>query len=103
MNIEEAWKHPWLTSFKKDTSMQKDLLPSIRKGFNGRKMFKKAIDVVKAVNKLSNPNIHRELSPEHFKDDHGLLMPERSHGAYSENSSFASFLEIAVESNPLPK
>lgn len=52
MTVEKALAHPWMTdSFPIPT---KDLFPNVRKGFNARKTFKKAIDVVKAVNKLSS-------------------------------------------------
>jgi hypothetical protein len=52
MTVEQALAHPWMTEI--DAVPAKDLFPNVRKGFNARKTFKKAIDVVKAVNKLSN-------------------------------------------------
>lgn len=55
MTVEKALAHPWMTeSFPIPT---KDLFPNVRKGFNARKTFKKAIDVVKAVNKLSSSSM----------------------------------------------
>jgi serine/threonine protein kinase len=51
LTAAQALNHPWF----QDTlhEQKQDLLPSCQKGFNARKVFRRAIDVVKAVNKLS--------------------------------------------------
>lgn len=55
MTAPQAAAHPWLQP--NGITQQKDLLPAVREGFSGRKMFRKAVGVVKAINKLSNPNL----------------------------------------------
>ncbi|KAJ3052362.1 hypothetical protein HK097_006457 [Rhizophlyctis rosea] len=65
LTSREALQHPWLKRFETEQtkqpaaapSPQTDLLPNVRDRFNARRMFRKAVDVVKAVNKLANsPN-----------------------------------------------
>ena len=65
LTAREALQHPWLKRFEAEPTRQPaaapapqtDLLPNVRDRFNARKMFRKAVDVVKAVNKLANsPN-----------------------------------------------
>lgn len=48
--------HDWITG---DITQKRDLLPGVRAGFNGRKIFRKAVGVVQAVNKLSNNNLKK--------------------------------------------
>ncbi|KAI8901071.1 kinase-like domain-containing protein [Globomyces pollinis-pini] len=55
LTVDEALNHPWLVDANFGSC--KDLLPAVKSGFNARKMFRKAIDVVKAVNKLSASNL----------------------------------------------
>ncbi|EGF78275.1 hypothetical protein BATDEDRAFT_17461 [Batrachochytrium dendrobatidis JAM81] len=54
----QALAHPWLSTAAKVPTMthvsNKDLFPQVLKGFDARRMFRKAIDVVKAINKLSS-------------------------------------------------
>ncbi len=52
MTAIQAQNHPWMTS-QKSVEAQKDLLPNVRAGFDARKMFKRAIGAVKALNSLS--------------------------------------------------
>ncbi|KAJ3326351.1 hypothetical protein HDV06_000227 [Boothiomyces sp. JEL0866] len=58
LTAEQAYNHLWLCDSAGEHHGSEDLLPRVRKGFDGRKMFKKAIDVVKAVNKLSMHSIY---------------------------------------------
>ncbi|KAJ1328718.1 hypothetical protein BSLG_009953 [Batrachochytrium salamandrivorans] len=57
LTAKQALAHPWLASIGVVPSMthatNKDLLPHVMKGFDARRMFRKAVDVVKAINKLS--------------------------------------------------
>ena len=50
MTAKEALLHPWIAQ---EAAAQKDLLPVVKQGFNARKVFKKAVGVVKAVNTFS--------------------------------------------------
>lgn len=58
LTAEDALKHDWLNPQRVSTISNKDLLPVVRSGFDARKMFKKAFDVVRAVNKLSHTNLN---------------------------------------------
>jgi calcium/calmodulin-dependent protein kinase I len=51
LSVGEALKHTWLTSVPH--VQETNLMPIISQGFNARKTFKKAVSVVKAVNKLT--------------------------------------------------
>ena len=54
MTAHEAMQHPW-TSPPYDTSRQgsgEDLLPTVKKNFNARRTLHRAIDTVRAINKL---------------------------------------------------
>ena len=62
LTVEQALDHPWITKVASSTVAVKDLLPKVRKGFNARKTFKKAIDVVKAVNKLGSNSFRSKSS-----------------------------------------
>ncbi|KAI9104092.1 kinase-like domain-containing protein [Phlyctochytrium arcticum] len=59
MTASDALKHPWLASVvSNNAALPKrkptvDLLPQVKERFNARGMFRKAVDVVKAVNKLA--------------------------------------------------
>ena len=52
MTIDECLNHPWLV--KSTPTSAVDLLPRVRKGFNAKRMFKKAVDAVTLVNKLTH-------------------------------------------------
>ncbi|ORX96447.1 calcium/calmodulin dependent protein kinase 2 [Basidiobolus meristosporus CBS 931.73] len=56
LTAKQALEHPWLHDLAaiNPAEDQLDLLPNIRKNFNARRMFRKAVDVVKAVNNLKN-------------------------------------------------
>jgi hypothetical protein len=58
MTASQALKHPWLDPT--GSRSKKDLLPNVKEGFNARKVFKKAIGLVKTVNKLSNQNLLKD-------------------------------------------
>jgi hypothetical protein len=58
MSASQALKHPWLDPT--GARQKKDLLPNVKEGFNARKVFKKAVGLVKTVNKLSNQNLLKE-------------------------------------------
>lgn len=59
MTATQCLKHPWLNQTT-EQSTNKDLLPHVREGFDARKMFKKAVDVVKAVHKLCHPSASKQ-------------------------------------------
>jgi calcium/calmodulin-dependent protein kinase I len=54
MTAAQALRHPWIDP-EIETPSHKDLLPNVRKGFDARKTFRKAVEVVKAVNNFSRP------------------------------------------------
>ncbi|KAL2917609.1 Calcium/calmodulin-dependent protein kinase type I [Polyrhizophydium stewartii] len=58
MTAKQALAHPWLSKSgvvpEVQSAANKNLLPKVIKGFDARRVFRKAIDVVKAVNKLSH-------------------------------------------------
>ncbi|KAJ3269893.1 hypothetical protein HDV01_000828 [Terramyces sp. JEL0728] len=55
LSVQQALDHPWFNA----TKPKQDLFPAVRKGFDARRMFRKAIGVVKAVNKLSNTALNK--------------------------------------------
>ena len=72
LNVEQALKHPWMRDSFPIPS--KDLFPNVRAGFNARKTFKKAVDVVKAVNKLSVSSLSSKTkSALSIKSDEGAV------------------------------
>ena len=57
MTAHQALQHPWIkpedpTSPEKTTGEGQDLLPTVKKNFNARRTLHKAIDTVRAINKL---------------------------------------------------
>lgn len=60
MTARQALAHPWIRMYQHPNDPETpqtpnvDLLPHVRERFNARRMFRKAIDVVKAVNKLAH-------------------------------------------------
>lgn len=60
LTAAEALKHSWIDS-KAESPTHVDLLPHVRMGFNARKTFRRAIDVVKAVNNFSRPSSYNNL------------------------------------------
>jgi serine/threonine protein kinase len=58
MTAHQALQHPWIKTDMDDTSPVKgpgdgqDLLPTVKKNFNARRTLHKAIDTVRAINKL---------------------------------------------------
>lgn len=57
----QALEHPWFKTGTTDSEVPKatdtdkaDLLPHLRKNFNARKTFRKAVDIVKLINNLSH-------------------------------------------------
>jgi calcium/calmodulin-dependent protein kinase I len=48
MTAAEALKHPWL-----QTTSKVDVLPNVRKNFNAKKTFKKAVLAIQTINKMS--------------------------------------------------
>ncbi|KAK9693324.1 Calcium/calmodulin-dependent protein kinase type I, partial [Basidiobolus ranarum] len=54
LTAKQALEHPWLCDLSVATTVSQhlDLLPNIRKNFNAKRMFRKAVDVVKIVNNL---------------------------------------------------
>jgi calcium/calmodulin-dependent protein kinase I len=57
MTAHEALQHPWLRGEDPDSPMLdkgtgEDLLPVVKKNFNARRTLHKAIDTVRAINKL---------------------------------------------------
>jgi calcium/calmodulin-dependent protein kinase I len=56
MTAHESLQHPWLRGEDPDSPMKdgtgEDLLPTVKKNFNARRTLHKAIDTVRAINKL---------------------------------------------------
>jgi calcium/calmodulin-dependent protein kinase I len=74
--VKMALQHPWMVD---NTDIPKnDLLPKCKKGFNAKKVFRRAIDVVKAVNKLSS---HRSSTGRQSPSP----LPHSSMGSLFEN------------------
>ncbi|KAI8925404.1 kinase-like domain-containing protein [Entophlyctis helioformis] len=88
LTARQALEHPWLKAVEKGSGGSHDLFPQLRKGFDGRRMFRKAIDVVKAVNKLSH-------SPSASRTQ--LNVPGHSPG--SPQSTSSSNLNLNVSMN----
>lgn len=70
LTAKEAYNHPWLVEFRKSSSPAeldealnkvsiseepKNLLPGIRENFNARKTFRKAVGLVRVLNKVRLP------------------------------------------------
>jgi len=48
MTAQQAKDHPWLAEeIKKDESEQRDLLPDMKKAFNAKKTFRKAVNGIR--------------------------------------------------------
>ncbi|KAJ3334771.1 hypothetical protein HDU91_002530, partial [Kappamyces sp. JEL0680] len=56
LTAAQCLNHKWLNPSRPSVT-NRDLLPHVKSGFDARKMFRKAIDVVKAVNKLSQASL----------------------------------------------
>ncbi|KAJ3304324.1 hypothetical protein HDV03_002939 [Kappamyces sp. JEL0829] len=56
LTAAQCLNHKWLNPSRPSVT-NRDLLPHVKNGFDARKMFRKAIDVVKAVNKLSQASL----------------------------------------------
>lgn len=74
ITAHEALQHPWISN-ELSSKQGEDLLPTVKKNFNARRTLHKAIDTVRAINKL--------------REGGGLMMdgansfepkPERVHG-----------------------
>lgn len=55
MTAHEALQHPWINppyDLNNDSGSGEDLLPTVKKNFNARRTLHKAIDTVRAINKL---------------------------------------------------
>ena len=54
MTTHDALQHPWIsgTASAADKANEEDLLPTVKKNFNARRTLHKAIDTVRAINKL---------------------------------------------------
>lgn len=61
LTAKQCLKHTWLQE-KTTSASQVNLLPKVSKGFDARKMFKKAFDVIKAVHLLSSTSINKSGS-----------------------------------------
>lgn len=103
MTIEEAVNHKWLSKDCKSSNI--DLLPQVRRGFDAKNMFKKAVDVVKAVNKLSSSSLNRSRtnsnmssihSAENYEDDHPYREVGKNLSPESANGLRASFAATAA-------
>jgi calcium/calmodulin-dependent protein kinase I len=51
ITAHEALQHPWITN-DLSSKQGEDLLPTVKKNFNARRTLHKAIDTVRAINKL---------------------------------------------------
>ncbi|ORX85496.1 Pkinase-domain-containing protein [Basidiobolus meristosporus CBS 931.73] len=77
LTAKQALEHPWLRDLAvaPPTESQLDLLPNIRKNFNARRMFRKAIDVVKVVNNLKNFSRRAHSPSDENLADINVLVP----------------------------
>lgn len=81
LTAQEALNHPWLQSVAKEAEEapvltvageanptgQSNLLPGVKENFNARKAFKRAVGLVKAVNRfkrLQQPPVEEDLNEE---------------------------------------
>lgn len=56
LTVEQALQHPWPKSHLDKRETDQNLLPKIRENFNAQKTFKKAFDVIKALNNMKKRN-----------------------------------------------
>lgn len=52
LTAHEALQHPWISLDPTSLKAGEDLLPTVKKNFNARRTLHKAIDTVRAINKL---------------------------------------------------
>lgn len=52
ITAHEALQHPWISNDLSSKQQGEDLLPTVKKNFNARRTLHKAIDTVRAINKL---------------------------------------------------
>ena len=52
ITAHEALQHPWISNDLPSKKQGEDLLPTVKKNFNARRTLHKAIDTVRAINKL---------------------------------------------------
>ncbi|CAO3615527.1 unnamed protein product [Cunninghamella echinulata] len=67
MTAHESLEHPWLVSVQSET---KDLLPNVRRNFNARKTFKRAVDMVRLSYHLNQK--HMSTSSSGSDEHHGV-------------------------------
>lgn len=92
MTTHEALQHPWInppydpvTGTQVGAGSGKDLLPTVKKNFNARRALHKAIDTVRAINKLREGGglmmdgaMSVDPKPERVNGDE--IVEEKSHG-----------------------
>ncbi|KAI9006181.1 kinase-like domain-containing protein [Gaertneriomyces semiglobifer] len=71
MTARQALQHPWLLmhphGVPAPVTPKVDLMPTVRERFNARQTFRKAVDVVKAVNKLAGSPRSPRFNVEHYR------------------------------------
>lgn len=84
MTAHEALQHPWINQAPKETARDgkgEDLLPTVKKNFNARRTLHKAIDTVRAINKLREGgglmmDGHMSVDPKPEHVDGNIVIPE---------------------------
>lgn len=79
MTAKQAFAHVWITG---ETATKEDLLPAVKIGFNARKKFKRAIELVRLSNRLKALEVS---DPE--DDSVGLVKPGSAGSAHSRGGS----------------
>ena len=89
LNVEQALNHSWITKVA-PIATNKDLLPKVRKGFDARKTFRKAVDVIKAVNKLGSSVSFKSKSSRTSIESEGQRFSNMGGIPVSDNASQVS-------------
>lgn len=94
MTAKQALAHVWITGV---TATEDDLLPAVKVGFNARKKFKRAIELVRLSNRL------KALEVSGSEDEHNALSDPRPDSDTTRHSraGSADFLAVpGIHSNP---
>jgi len=80
MTAQEALKHPWLARVPSiHDSGQKDLLPEIKKAFNAKATFRKAVNGIRMINRLRTETQEHQQARLEMEKNHRLANEEAEH------------------------
>jgi len=80
MTADEALKHPWLARVSSiHQSGQKDLLPEIKKAFNAKATFRKAVNGIRMINRLRTETQEHQQARMEMEKNHRLASEEAEH------------------------